>query len=129
MHVAAVGDPAPRQVVLEAADAVEVRVEAPAGDRLDEVEHVLAVAEPVERGRDRADLQTHLAEEQQERRDARQLGEDRADVLAHAAAPRSPISCSAAWMNGTSFANDDSQSMRLMSVVICGYVRYSVSFS
>ena len=40
-----------------------------------------------------------------------------------------PISCSAAWMNGTSFANDDSQSMRLISVVICGYVRNSVSFS
>ena len=49
--------------------------------RLDEVEHVLAVAEAVERGRDRADLQAHLAEEQQERRDARQLGEDRAQVL------------------------------------------------
>ena len=49
--------------------------------RLDEVEDVLAVAEAVERGRDRADLQAHLAEEQQERRDARQLGEDRADVL------------------------------------------------
>ena len=48
--------------------------------RLDEVEHVLAVAEAVERGRDRADLQAHLAEEQQERRDARQLGEHRADV-------------------------------------------------
>ena len=31
--------------------------------------------------------------------------------------------------NGTSFANVESQSMRLMSVVICGYVRYSVSFS
>ena len=40
-----------------------------------------------------------------------------------------PMSCSAAAMNGTSFANDDSQSIRLMSVVICGYVRYSVSFS
>ena len=40
-----------------------------------------------------------------------------------------PISISAPAMNGTSFANDDSQSMRLISVVICGYVRYSVSFS
>ena len=39
------------------------------------------------------------------------------------------MSCSAPWMNGTSFANDDSQSMRLISVVICGYVRNSVSFS
>ena len=40
-----------------------------------------------------------------------------------------PISCSAASMNGTSLAKLDSQSMRLMSVVICGYVRNSVSFS
>ena len=78
---AALGDPAPRQVVLQPADAVEVRVEAPAGDGLDEVEDVLAVAEAVERGRDRADLQAHLAEEQHEGGDARQLGEDRADVL------------------------------------------------
>ena len=30
------------------------------------------------------------------------------------------MSCSAARMNGTSLANDESQSMRLMSVVICG---------
>ena len=30
------------------------------------------------------------------------------------------ISCSAAWMNGTSLAKLDSQSMRLISVVICG---------
>ena len=63
-------DPTPRQVVLDAADAVEVGVEAAAGRALDEVEHVLAVAEAVERGRERADLQAHLAEEQDERRDA-----------------------------------------------------------
>ena len=31
-----------------------------------------------------------------------------------------PMSCSAASMNGTSLAKLDSQSMRLMSVVICG---------
>ena len=31
-----------------------------------------------------------------------------------------PMSCSAAWMNGTSFAKLESQSMRLISVVICG---------
>ena len=31
-----------------------------------------------------------------------------------------PISCSAASMNGTSFAKLESQSMRLMSVVTCG---------
>ena len=40
-----------------------------------------------------------------------------------------PISCSAASTNGTSLAKLESQSMRLMSVVICGYVRNSVSFS
>src|SRR3990167_3717930 len=37
--------PAPRQVVLQPTDAVEVRGEAPAGGSLDDVEHVLAVAE------------------------------------------------------------------------------------
>ena len=36
------------------------------------------------------------------------------------------MSCSAPWMNGTSLAKLDSQSIRLMRVVICGYVRYSV---
>ena len=41
-------DPALGQVVLQAADAVEVRVEATAGDGLDLVEDVLAVAEGVE---------------------------------------------------------------------------------
>ena len=40
-----------------------------------------------------------------------------------------PISCSAAWMNGTSLAKLESQSIRLIRVVICGYVRNSVSFS
>ena len=40
-----------------------------------------------------------------------------------------PISCSAARMNGTSFAKLPSQSMRLMSVLICGYVRTSQSFT
>ena len=39
------------------------------------------------------------------------------------------ISFSAARMNGTSLAKLPSQSMRLTSVVICGYVRTSVSFS
>ena len=39
------------------------------------------------------------------------------------------ISCSAARMNGTSLAKLPSQSMRFTSVVTCGYVRTSVSFS
>ena len=57
-------DPALGQVVLQAADAVEVGVEAPAGDRLDLVEDVLAVAEGVEDRRQRAELHAHVAEEQ-----------------------------------------------------------------
>ena len=40
-----------------------------------------------------------------------------------------PISFSAAKMNGTSLAKLPSQSIRLMSVVTCGYVRTSVNFS
>ena len=59
----------------------------------------------------------------------RELGEDRADPLrarrrldVHELSRR-------AWMNGTSLAKLDSQSMRLISVVTCGYVRNSVSFS
>ena len=71
--------------------------------RLDEVEDVLAVAEAPERGRERADLEAHLAEEQVDGRDARELGEDRADPLARGGASMS-ISASAAWMNGTSLA-------------------------
>ena len=39
------------------------------------------------------------------------------------------MSCSAARMNGTSLAKLPSQSMRFTSVVICGKVRTSVSFS
>ena len=39
------------------------------------------------------------------------------------------MSCSAARMNGTSLAKLPSQSMRLTSVVTCGKVRTSVSFS
>ena len=39
------------------------------------------------------------------------------------------ISFSAARMNGTSLAKLPSQSMRLISVVTCGNVRTSVSFS
>ena len=74
-------DPALGQVVLQAADAVEVGVEPPAGGRLDEVEHVLAVAEGVEDRRDGAELHAHVAEEQRDVGDAGQLEEDRADPL------------------------------------------------
>ena len=40
-----------------------------------------------------------------------------------------PISCSQARMNGTSLAKLPSQSIRLTSVLIWGYVRTSTSFS
>ncbi len=62
---AALSDPAPRQIVLQPADAVEVRVEPPARSALDQVEDVLTVAEAVERRRERPELETHLAEEQE----------------------------------------------------------------
>ena len=57
-------DPALGQVVLDATDAVEVGVEPTAGDRLDEVEDVLAVTEGEEHRRERAELHGHVAEEQ-----------------------------------------------------------------
>ena len=75
------GDPALGQVVLEAADAVEVGVEAAAGDRLDLVEHELAVAEGVEADRQAAELDAEVAEEQADVGQAAQLEQDRADVL------------------------------------------------
>ncbi len=74
-------DPALRQVVLEAADAVEVGVEAAAGGALDQVEHVLAVAEREEHRRDRAELHAEVAEEQADVGDPAELEQDRADVL------------------------------------------------
>ena len=39
------------------------------------------------------------------------------------------MSCSAARMNGTSLQKLESQSIRLINVLICGYVRTSTSFS
>ncbi len=85
-----VGDPALGQVVLEAADAVEVGVEPTAGDRLDLVEDVLAVAEGEERRRDRPELDPEVAEEQHDVGHAGHLEQDRADVTGRGAAPRSP---------------------------------------
>ena len=70
-----------RQVVLEAADAVEVGVEAAARDRLDEVQHVLAVAERHEHRGDGTELHAEVAEEQRDVRDARELEQDGADPL------------------------------------------------
>ena len=80
-HLAGLVDPTLGQVVLEAADAVEVRVEAAAGGALDQVEHVLTVAEREEDRGDRAHLHAEVAEEQRHVGDARQLEQDRADHL------------------------------------------------
>ena len=74
-------DPTLGKIVLDAADAIEVGMEATAGRRLDHVEDVFAVAEGEEHRRDRTDLHRHVAEEQHHVRDARQLEEDGADVL------------------------------------------------
>ena len=74
-------DPAGRKVVLDAPDAVEVGVEAPAGRSLDLVEHVLAIAEGVEHRGDGAELHAHVAQEQGDVGDAGHLEEDRADPL------------------------------------------------
>ena len=80
-HALRLVDPSLGEVVLQAADAVEVRVEAPSGDRFDLVEHELAVAERIERGGHRTELQAHLPEEEADVGDARHLEEDRADPL------------------------------------------------
>ena len=80
-HLLGLGDPARRKVVLQAADAVEVRVEPTTGCRLDQVEHVLAVAEGEEHRSDRAELHAEVAEEQPDVGDAAELEQDRADPL------------------------------------------------
>ena len=90
MHAPGLVDPALGQVVLEAADAVEVGVEAPAGGRLDQVEHVLAVAEGEEDRGQGAELDAHVAEEQDEVGDAAQLEEDACGSTGPGAAPRRP---------------------------------------
>ncbi len=67
--------PAGRQVLLEAADAVEHVVHAPAGDLLHDVLEHLALAERVEHRRDPAQLQRVGAEEHQVVQHPVQLGE------------------------------------------------------
>ena len=76
-----VRDPALRQVVLQAADAVEVGVEAAARDRLDLVEHELAVPEGQEGRGLGAELQREVPDEEADVGEAGQLEEDRADPL------------------------------------------------
>ena len=80
-HLLGLVDPAGGQVVLQAADAVEVGVEAAAGGRLDQVEHVLAIAERHEHRRDGTELHAEVAEEQADVGDAAELEQDRADPL------------------------------------------------
>ena len=80
---------------------------------------MLAVAEAVEGGRERTDLEAHLAEEQVDRRDARELGEDRADPLRPGR--RLDVHQALGTVDERHLVGElDSQSMRLMSVVICG---------
>ena len=80
-HLTRLVDPARRQIVLEAADAVEVGMEPAAGRALDQVEHVLAIAEGEEHRRDRPELHAEVAEEQPDVGDPAELEQDRADVL------------------------------------------------
>ena len=96
-HHAALVDPALGQVVLEAADAVEVGVEPAAGDGLDLVQHELAVAEGEEGGGLGAELQGEVADEQAHvgdagephRPTARRVNQQVADVVDRVADGRS----------------------------------------
>ena len=74
-------DPAGRQVVLEATDAVEVWVEAATRCRLDEVQYVFAIAEGQEHWRDGTQLHAQVAKEQRDVGNARQLEQDGANPL------------------------------------------------
>ena len=74
-------DPAGREVVLHAADAVEVGMEPTAGGRLDLVEDVLSIAEGVEDRGDRSELDTHVAQEEGDVGDAGHLEQEGADPL------------------------------------------------
>ena len=80
-HLLGLGDPTRRQVVLQATDAVEVGMETAAGGGLDEVEHVLAVAEGHEHRGDGTELHTEVTEEQPDVGDAAELEQDGADPL------------------------------------------------
>ena len=68
-------------VGLHAADGVVSLDQAAAGGLLQDVEHLLAVAETVEEGRQRAHVHAQAGEEEQVRINALQLVHDRADVL------------------------------------------------
>ena len=65
-----VGDPTLGEIVLEATDPVEVRMEPTPGGGLDLIEHMLAVAEGIEASSHTAELQTEIAEEQRDVGDA-----------------------------------------------------------
>ena len=68
-------------VRLHAADRVVGLDQAAAGGLLEDVEHLLAVAEAVEEGRQCPHIHAEAREEEQVRVDALQLVHDRADVL------------------------------------------------
>ena len=83
-------DPALWEIVLQATDAVEVRVEAPAGGRLDLIEDVLTIAEGEEHRGDRTELYPHVAEEQRDVGDAATARTRLCGCTGHEAAPRWP---------------------------------------
>ena len=80
-HGVGLVDPAPRQIVLETADSVEVGMEPAAGHCLDLVEHPLAVAEGEEHRGEGTHLHAHVAQEQRHVGDAAELEQDGADPL------------------------------------------------
>ena len=80
-HALRLVDPALREVVLQAANAIEVGVESATGNRLDLVEDELPVAEGKEDWRDGTQLHAHIAEEQDHVGDPGQFKQDRTDPL------------------------------------------------
>ena len=68
-------------VCLHAADRIISLDQAPAGGLLQNVEHLLTVAEPIEKGRQGPHIHAEAGKEQQVRVDTLQLVHDRADVL------------------------------------------------
>ena len=74
-------DPASRQVVLKATDAVEVWVEAATRCRLDEVQYVFTIAEGQEHWSDGAQLHAQVAKEQRNVGNSRQFEQNGANPL------------------------------------------------
>ena len=80
-HVARLVDEAGGQVVLQTTDAVEVWVEATTCGALDEIQHVLAVAERHEHRGDGTELHAEVAQEERHVGDAAELEQDGVEPL------------------------------------------------